>query len=506
MAQRITIDPVSRIEGHLRIDVEVENGKVKDAWSLCTMFRGFEIVLQGRDPRDAHHMAHRICGVCPTSHGIASAMSIEDSAKVKIPKNAILVRNLMEGAQYLHSHILWFYHLNALDYVDVVSALKAKPKTPALKKVQDKLKTFVESGQLGIFAHGYWGHPEYNLPPELNLELAAHYLQALDYQAKAARMLAVLGGKFPYHMTTPPGGVMVIPSLEEIKNFKFMYEDVSNFVDEVMIPDLLAVAPYLTAWVNRGKAKPNFLAWGVFEDESLDPYKRLQPRGAIYDGVLEAQKVSPSDVKEYTSHSWYTDRSGGGLVPYDGVTEPKFTEIDTNGKYTWSKAVRIGDKPMEVGPLSRMLVAYTSGREDVKKIIDSTLAKLGVDKSILFGHVGRLAARVLESKIVTDKMNEWLIALIENQDKNEWFTPYDMPESAKGVGAWEAPRGAVAHYNRIEGKRLKNYQCIPATNWNFCPRDDNNTRSPIEEALVGTPVTDPKRPLEILRIIHGFDP
>ena len=507
MGKRIVVDPISRIEGHLRIEVEIENGKVKDAWNTCTSFRGLELVLKGRDPRDAHHIAHRICGVCPTSHGIASAMSIEDSAKVKIPENARLVRNLMEGAQFLHSHILWFYHLNAFDYVDVVSALGAKPKTPALKKLQDKLKTFVKSGQLGILANGYWGHPEYKLPPELNLELTAHYFQALEYQAKAAKMLAVLGGKFPYHMTTPPGGVMVIPSLDQLKTFKFMYEDVKNFVDEVMVPDLLAVAPYILDWAKYGKSHPNFLAWGIFEDESRDPYDRLLPRGAIFGGELKANKVSPDEVKEYTSHSWYTDNSGGGRNPLDGVTEPKFTGIDTNGKYDWAKAVRLGDKPMEVGALSRLLVAYVSGRKDVQKLIDSTLAALGTsDKGILLTHVGRVAAKTLESKLIADAMEDWLNKLIENQHKNEWFTPYDMPDKAAGVGAWEAPRGALAHWNRIEGKRLKNYQCVPATNWNFNPRDDNGVRGPIEEALVGTPVADPKRPLEILRIVHSYDP
>ena len=315
---RITIDPMTRIEGHLRIDVEIEGGKVKDAWTTGTLFRGFELILQGRDPRDAWHITQRICGVCPTSHGHASSMSMDDAFKVKPPDNGRIIRNIIEGAQFVHSHILWFYHLNALDYVDVVSALKAQPKEASLKKVQAKLKSFVESGQLGPFANAYWGHPAYKLPPDVNLLAVAHYLEALEMQAKAAQVSALFGGRMPMTMTSPPGGVTHVPSVDDLKNYLFRVKELQDWIDNVFIADVMAIAPFYLGYAGVGKGHGNFLSWGVFEDASFDPKKRLLPRGAIFAADFpKVHEAKAEDVTEDTTHGWYKD--GKPLNPAVGV-------------------------------------------------------------------------------------------------------------------------------------------------------------------------------------------
>jgi Ni,Fe-hydrogenase I large subunit len=510
---RVVVDPMTRLEGHVRIECEVDNGVVKDAWTSTTLFRGFEIFIKDRDPRDAWHIAHRICGVCPTSHGICATQGLEDSFGVTIPDNAVLVRNLMECAQLLHSHILWFYTLNALDYVDVVSALSANATTPALKAVQDRLKAFADSGQLGFLENGYWGHPGMKLPPEVNLELTAHYLQALDIQAKAAQALAVFGGKFPYHMSTPPGGVTVIPTVTDVLNYESIMGEVIDFVRNVFVPDTLAAAPYYMDLATFGGGIGNFLTWGVLEDHvSRDPYKRSLPRGAIFDAKLAVEKVSPDDVQEYVDHSWYTPASGDGKNPgsAEATTEPEYTTLDTDAKYSWTKTAQVKNHSMEVGTLARMLIAYLSDAPGVKKIVDDTLAAIGAagNPTILVSALGRLATKALESSIIADKAELDLAQLKENMAKgnNDWFTQNSVPDSGEGVGAWDAPRGALAHWNRIENGKIANYQAVPASTWNFTPRDNKGNVGPVEAALIGTPVEDPEKPLEILRVVHTFDP
>ncbi|HCC55278.1 MAG TPA: nickel-dependent hydrogenase large subunit [Desulfobulbaceae bacterium] len=506
---RITIDPFTRIEGHLRIDVEIEDGKVKDAWTTGTLFRGFEIILKGRDPRDACHITQRICGVCPTSHGHASSMSMDDAFKIKVPANGRIIRNIIEGAQFVHSHILWFYHLNALDYVDVVSALSAQPAEASLKKVQAKLKSFVDSGQLGPFANAYWGHPAYKLPPEVNLIAVAHYLEALEMQAKAAQVSALFGGRMPMTMTSPPGGVTHVPTVDDLKNYLFRVKELQDWIDNVFIADLMAIAPFYLDAAGVGKGPANFLSWGVFEDASFDPKKRLLPRGAIFAAdfptVHEARAV---DVLEYTGHSWYKDSKP--LNPAVGVTDPEYTEYDPDKKYTWAKAPRLQGKPMEVGALARMVVAYASGQPTAKKLIDDTLAKIGHpgQPQVLFGIIGRIAARALECKMVADSMYQWGMDLIENIKKGNTavYADYQIPDKAQGIGLWEAPRGALGHWIDVEDKKIKNYQCVVPTTWNVCPRDDNGVRGPIEEALIGTEVADAEKPLEVMRVVHSFDP
>lgn len=506
---RITIDPVTRIEGHLRIDVEVEGGKVKDAWVTGTLFRGFEIILKGRDPRDAWHIVQRICGVCPTSHGHASSMSMDEAFKAQPPDNGRLVRNMIEGAQFVHSHILWFYALNALDYVDVVSALKADPKETSLKKVQAKLKAFVDSGQLGPFANAYWGHPAYKLPPEVNLLAVAHYLEALQMQAKAAQVSALFGGRMPMTMTSPPGGVTHVPTVDDMKNYLFRVKELQNWVDSVFIPDTLAIAPYYLDMAAVGKGPANYLAWGVFEDESYDPKKRFLPRGALlasdFPKIHDAKR---EDVLEHTSRGWYKD--GKPMNPSEGVTDPEFTMLSDDKKYTWAKAPRLNGQPMEVGALARMMVAYASGNPGVQKITDNTLAALGQagKPQVLMSVLGRIATRALECKLVVDQMYQWGLDLIENikAGKTDVYTSYEIPDTAQGAGLWEAPRGALGHWIDVSGKRIKNYQAVVPSTWNCSPRDDNGVRGPLESALVGISVENAEKPLEILRVAHSFDP
>jgi [NiFe] hydrogenase large subunit len=433
---------------------------------------------------------------------------LEDAVGIHPPDTGRLVRNVVEGAQFLHSHILWFYHLAALDFVDVVSALQAKPKGQYLKNVQARLKKFVESGQLGPFANAYWGHPAYKLPPELNLLAVAHYLEAIDKQAQASHISAIFGGRMPMTMTTPAGGSVHIPTVDDIANMLPRLLELRQWVEDVFIPDVLAIAPYYLDYAGIGKGPANFLAWGVFDDPSFDSKNRLLPSGIVLDGSLQAQEVDQQTITEDVTRAWYKD--GKPVHPSVGVTEPEFTEWDVEKKYTWAKAPRYGERPMETGALARMVVAYAKGHETARKLIDDTLAALGVSgkPQVLFSVVGRIAARALETKIIADATVEWAQQILENikNGNKATFTDYAMPEQAQGTGLWEAPRGALAHWNQIEGGRLANYQVITPTCWNISPRDGKGVQGPIEEALIGTPVEDPKRPLELLRVAHSFDP
>ncbi len=505
---KLVIDPVTRIEGHLRVEVEIENGKVKDAWSAGTLFRGIELILQGRDPRDAWHITQRICGVCPVPHGLASVLALEDAFKVQPPEPARIVRNLIEGTQMLHSHILWFYHLNGLDYVDIISSLQARPKEESLINVKNKISTFINRGQLGPFANAYWGHPAYRLPPDLDLLLLAHYLQALEVQLKATKPTAVLGGKWPMHMNTPPGGLTKVPTIQQIKSFLYIVKELQDFVNTVMYQDLLTLAPFYLDWANKGRGVGNYLAWGVFEDRSREPKKRFLPRGVVFDGKGQGEDAFPAEVKEHVCHSFY--ESKGPLNPQRGETKPRFIEYSTQESYSWLKAPRYKDMPMEVGPLARVLVAYLSGHELIGKEVDSLLKQLGQEGNleILKSVLGRIAARVIESRVIAAKMEEWLLELIEElkKEKVEVYQEYELPKESEGLGLWEAPRGALGHWVQIKNGRIANYQCVVPTTWNASPRDDYNRRGPLEEALVGISVEDPKRPIEILRVIHSFDP
>jgi [NiFe] hydrogenase large subunit len=521
---KVVIDPVTRIEGHLRVEVEVENGAVKDAWTTGTLFRGFEIIVAGRPWRDAWHYTHRVCGVCPTPHGHNSSMSMENAAGIQIPPNARLMRNLLESAQLLHDHVLWFYILNGLDYVDVVSALSAKPASSELAQVQARLKAFADSGQLGFLENGYWGHPAYKLTPELNLQLAANYLESIRIQAIASEASAVFGGKFPYQMSTPPGGYSSVPHEEQLDTFEFKCREVKAFIDNKLLPDLFAIAPYYLDQAAIGKGHGNYFSWGVLDDDyqTGDPYKRFFPRGAVMgalQGNLAVQQVDQvKDVRTWVTSTWNKQYSGG-LHPWDGITEPDFTgtpgipEIDRTGRYAWEKSAHLKGMPTEVGPLAQVLIAYLSGpaTHPVRKLVDDTLAAVGATgkPEVLLSNLGRIAARVLKLKLVADHVFDYLADLRKNMAAGDmaFFTPFPEKPSGQGFSGWDAPRGSLAHWSTLDGGAIKHYQIITPSGWNFTPRGgETKIRGPVEEALVGTPVADVNQPLEILRTLHSFDP
>lgn len=518
---RVVIDPLTRIEGHLRVEVEVEGGVVKDAWISGSLFRGMEAILKGRAPQDAFYVSQRICGVCPVSHGHASTMSAEAAMGVRIPEGARIVRNIIEGAQYLHSHILWFYILAALDYVDPVKALTANiadtyalaqqagTRTADFGGIAKRLTAFVERGQLSIFERGWFGHPEYaaDMPAELHLIGVAHYLEALEMQAEAATIIAVMGGKFPHFMTSVNGGTTFVPTEEKLDDVLYRLLKVNAFVREAMIPDTLAIAPFYIDALKFGGGAGNFLSWGVFDDPTFEMNNRYLPAGFSEGATLRLEDADLDKVREYTERSWY--KSPSGLNPKVGETEPEFTEYDTEDKYSWVKAVRYDDRSAEVGPLARMVVAYLRGNESVKNLIDSTLEKLGAPgrPEVLLSLLGRVAARNLETAYVADLtegfVNE-LIAAIKGGDV-DLFTPHGIVDG-EGVGAWEAPRGAVAHYMTVKNGQIDRYNVVAPTTWLSTPRDAAGVRGPMEEALIGTPVAEVERPMNVVRVARSFDP
>lgn len=523
---RVVIDPITRIEGHLKIEVEVANGKVTNAWSSSTLFRGIEIMLQGRDPRDAYLFTQRACGVCTYIHGLASIRSVDNAVGVTIPDNARIIRNLLHGAHYLHDHMVHFYHLHALDWVDVVSALKADPKKAAvlaaqvspnspksgvndLKAVQTRVKKFVDSGQLGIFSNGYWGHPAYKLPPEVNLIAVAHYLDALRQQARTARMLAIFGGKNPHLQSLVVGGVSCATEVNpsRIAEFKYMWKETMDFVNNVYIPDVLAVAGFYKDWGKIGGTH-NFLAYGDFPQTAKEPDSFMLPRGAIFKrGLTQVAPVDVNLITEEIKHSWY-EGDPKGLNPAKGETKPAFDKYDTAGRYSWMKAPRYKGEPMEVGPLARVLVAYGKGDPKVKPAVDGVLKHLAIPPAALFSTLGRTAARAIETKIIGEAMEGWINQLVANLKKGDSAVCQDAQIPAEGMGAGlnDVPRGALGHWISIKDQKIANYQMVVPSTWNIGPRDSADKMGPLEEALVGTPVVDPKRPIEILRTVHSFDP
>ncbi|EKO39826.1 MAG: Ni,Fe-hydrogenase I large subunit [Solidesulfovibrio magneticus str. Maddingley MBC34] len=527
----LVVDPITRIEGHLRIMVEVENGKVKDAWSSSQLFRGLEIILKGRDPRDAQHFTQRACGVCTYVHGLASTRCVDDAVKVNIPANARMMRNLVMASQYLHDHLVHFYHLHALDWVDVTNALKADPVKAAklaetiaparpgnsaesLKAVQDKLKAFVETGQLGIFTNAYFlgGHKAYYLPPEVDLIATAHYLEALHMQVKAASAMAILGGKNPHTQFTVVGGCSNYNAMskEALANYLSLTQEVCKFVNDVYIPDLLAVAGFYKDWGGIGGCT-NYMGFGEFATDESTPEKHMEsayfPAGVIMNRDLgKVDKVDLGAIYEDVKYSWYKP-GADGLHPYDGVTDPKYTKLDDKDHYSWMKAPRYKGKAMEVGPLARTFIAYAKGQPDFKKVVDMVLGKLSVPATALHSTLGRTAARGIETAIVAANMEKWIKEFADSSAKdNTLCAKWEMPEESKGVGLVDAPRGALSHWIRVKGKKIDNFQLVVPSTWNLGPRGAQGDKSPVEEALIGTPIADPKRPVEILRTVHAFDP
>lgn len=548
-SNRIVVDPITRIEGHLRIEADIENGKIKEAYSSGTAVRGIELIVRDRDPRDLWAFTQRVCGVCTTTHALCSVRAVEDALDIRIPINASLIRNIMNETIFVHDHVVHFYHLHALDWVDVVSALQADPKETSkiaqsiskwpkssvgyFKDIQNTVKKIVDSGQLGLFAQGYWGHPAYKLPPEVNLLAVAHYLEALDWQKEVVKIHTILGGKNP-HPHYVVGGMATPIDIdsdnavhaERLMRVSQLIDEAIEFVNQVYIPDLLAIASFYKDWTHGGGLN-NYLCYGDFptgDIRDLNTYR--MPRGVVLNGNLnevhELDMKDPEQIQEFIDRSWYTydGKNEGAKHPFDGETtmnytgpKPPYTHLNTDEKYSWLKSPRWKGQPMEVGPLARIMVAYAAGVKEVKELVDDTVKKLGVPMSALHSALGRTAARGLETVLTAQWMRDdmdRLLANIKNGDQvtfnsSKW-EPKTWPNHAKGAGWVEAPRGALGHWVEIENGKTKNYQMVVPTTWNGSPKDHNGKGGAFEASLIGTPIADPKQPLEIIRIIHSFDP
>lgn len=552
MSQRIVVDPITRIEGHLRVEVDIDDkGVIKDAFSSGTAVRGLELIVRDRDPRDVWAYVQRICGVCTSVHALAAIRAVEDALKIKIPRNAHLIREIMNETLFVHDHVVHFYHLHALDWVDVVSALKANPNETSriaqsiskwpnsspgyFADVQAKVKKLVDSGQLGIFANGYWGHKAYKLPPEVNLLAVAHYLEALDWQKEVVKIQTIFGGKNP-HPHYVVGGMATPLDInsdnaihaERLMHVSQLIDQANDFVNQVYIPDLLAIGSFYKDWTYGGGLN-NYLCYGDFSTTDLYDTKHYRmPRGVILNGNLnEIQDVDlkdPEQVQEFIDHSWYTydgkDGAGVGKHPFNGETTFNYTgpkapynNLDTAKEYSWLKTPRWKGHAMETGPLARIMLAYASGKQDVVQLVDNTLKKLNLPMSALHSALGRTVARGLECSIIVGWMRNDMDELLNNIkngdqvtfDRSKW-DPSTWPDKAQGVGWLEAPRGALGHWIDIENGKTKNYQAVVPSTWNASPRDKSNQLGAYESALKGTPLLDKKQPLEILRIIHSFDP
>jgi len=547
--KHIVIDPITRIEGHLRIEAVVdEDGTVVDAYSSSTMFRGIEEILKGRDPRDAGLLAMRICGVCTGTHYQRSIEAVENAFGITIPKNARLVRNLIQGALYVHDHVVHFYHLHALDFVDVVSALSADPAKTAeearkwaavagvapftdgesdFRAIQDRVAKFVKQGRLGIFGNGYWGNAHYKLTPEQNLLAVTHYLQALDIQRDAAKMMAIFGGKNPHPQSIVVGGVTCVQDIQNparIALYKDLLVGYTKFIKQAYLPDVyMAGTMYADeALAGIGGGLKNFMSYGDFRLDDTGFYNSalLFPSGIVYNGDFSTyEPVKQENITEDVTHSWYTD--GKPLHPFDGVTIPNYTGfgrkengiayLDTEKKYSWIKAPIYNDTRVEVGPLARMVVGVAAGDERITKYVTNFLKRGNLPTSVLFSTVGRTAARAIETELMADVMLEWVDELAYNTqsgDLNTW-TEFDFAKvsaDTKGYGLAEAPRGSLGHWVRIKDGKIVNYQAVVPSTWNAGPRDYQGRMGAYESSLIGTKMANADQPLEIIRTIHSFDP
>lgn len=561
--KRVVVDPVCRIEGHLRVEVNLDSDNViRNAVSTGTMWRGLEVILKGRDPRDAWAFTERICGVCTGTHALTSVRAVEDALAIRIPENANTIRNLMQLNLYIHDHLVHFYHLHALDWVDVVSALQADPKATStlaqsisswplsspgyFRDIQNRLKKFVESGQLGPFMNGYWGNPAYKLPPEANLMAVAHYLEALDFQKEIVKVHTIFGGKNPHPNWLVGGvpcainlegtGAVGAVNMERLNLVKSIIDRCTEFVEQVYIPDLLAIGSFYKGWLHGGGlSSKNLLSYGDIPQIANDysASNLLLPRGAIINGKLDeihpVDLKDPEQIQEFVAHSWYSYPDETlGLHPFDGVTEPNFVlgpntkgtktnikELDEGAKYSWIKAPRWRGHAMEVGPLARMVLGYLQPQAypEIHGLVDSALKHLDVPVGALFSTLGRTAARGLETaycvKLQSQQFDK-LMANLKAGDLNtaniEKWEPATWPKEAMGAGFTEAPRGALGHWIKIKDTRIDNYQCVVPTTWNGGPRDHKGQIGAFEASLMDTPVAKADEPLEILRTLHSFDP
>ncbi len=544
MTTRITVDPITRIEGHLRIDVEVDKGKVSKAWSSGQMWRGIEQILIGRDPRDAWSYTQRFCGVCTTVHAITSVRAVENALQMDIPLNAQLIRNIIQTAHAVQDHIVHFYHLSAVDWVDVVSALDADPVATSklaeslsdwslngpheMKAVQERLKTFVGSGQLGPFASGYWGHPAMKLPPEVNLLAVAHYLQALDVQNYANKIVAILGGKSPHIQNVAVGGVSnsishdapSVLNIERLMLIKGFIDKLDHFVKSTYMTDVPAVGAFYLDWAGIGGGVNNYLTvpdcpidvkgtefllpGGFIENADLSSIKPINTFNDEYfrDGVAESSK-----------HSWYTGREA--LHPWQGDTTPEYTDFQDDGKYSWVKAPTFYGKRAEVGPLADVLVGVGTGHEGYTKYLNQTMDILksvsktpDIPLAAVHSTIGRHAARAIRCGVMMDTLHDLWERLVDNagKDTDTFNQPVFPKGEIQGVGFHQAPRGTLSHWVVIDDGKIKNYQAVVPSTWNAGPRDSDDQMGPYEASLLDNPVADPERPLEVLRTVHSFDP
>jgi hydrogenase large subunit len=544
MGKRITVDPITRIEGHLRIDCDVQDGKVANAWSSGQMWRGIETILQGRDPRDAWAYTQRFCGVCTTVHAIVSVRAVENALQMEIPLNAQYIRNMIIAAHGIHDHMVHFYHLSALDWVDIVSALKASPKKAAkiaqslspwannserhFKAVQEKLSGFVSSGQLGIFENGYWGHPAMKLPPEVNLFAAAHYLEAFDYQRIANKIVSVLGSKTPHVQNLAVGGVanainpdnQAALNMERLTLIKTQIDQLEDFVNNVYVTDVAAIAGLYAHWLPYGKGVTNYLSVPEFPTDTKGA-EFLLPGGHIPNGDIGKYKAITNfnddyfgkNVKESIKHAWY--KGDWNKHPYDETTDPNYTEFDDNGKYSWVKAPNFKGEPAQVGPLANVLAMYAAGykpaADRVNKVLDiaGSVAGTKVGVGVLHSTLGRHGARAVRASLLLEVLKKNYDLLIENIAKGDMETfnkPVFPQGEQKGYGFHEAPRGTLSHWIVIRDGKIANYQAVVPSTWNAGPRNANDKLGPYEASLLGNPIADPKRPLEVLRTVHSFDP
>jgi len=495
---KIIVDPITRIEGHLKVEAITENGVVKDAHSSGMLFRGLEIILRGRDPRDAQRYTQRICGVCPTSHSIASTLNLDSAFGIsdKIPDNGRIVRNLILGAAHIADHILHFYHLTALDYVDVTKVLKYDGNDPTLNSV----KEFANRGELAPFVPRYEG--DYRLSDQMNIDALAHYVKALEMRSKAQEMLVIFGGKMPHNMAVIPGGITENVTVDKIASFLWRLNELRDFIDNVYIPDVLAVAEAYADYFEIGAGCGNLLSYGSFDLEGGNPdytkRKRLLKQGTVSTD-LKLGNLDTNKIMEYVKHSWYAD-SSTGKHPTQGMTEP---QPHKQGAYSWAKAPRYDGKVYEVGPLARVVATYASGEPAVKNLVDSVLSKFKASPKVLFSVLGRHAARALYTKLVADTMPGWLLELKPGEPA---YVDYEIPDESAGMGLVDAARGALGHWIEIKDKKIANYQCVVPSTWNLGPRDDKEQPGPVEQALIGTKIKDESNPFEIGRIVRSFDP
>ena len=521
----IVIDPVTRIEGHLRVETEVSNGKVSNAWSTSPLFRGIEPILKGRDPRDAWMITQRLCGVCTYVHGVTSIRSVENALGITIPTNARVIRNLLMGAQFIHDHIVNFYQLHLMDWVDVVSALSADPAkavtvdqqiNSARKRtssyfttVKQQLAAFANSGQLGPFNNGYWGHPAYILTPEENLVFMANYLEALKAQIQVAHMHAIYGGKNPHPQTMIVGGVTLNQDLTStrITEFKNHVVAAQTFVNTYYLPDTTYLLGRYKDYATIGAAE-NLMSFGEFPQSSSEPSSFFFPRGIIFNRATNSvQPVDVNNISEHITHSWYSGSSNAN--PAQGETVPNYTGINTSGQYSWIKAPRYQGQPMEVGPLARVMVNYGKGQSATVSAVNTFLQKTGLSLSAMYSSLGRTAARAIETKVIADAMITWsgqVTASPQSTSAMPFRKTFSMQSSGTGVALNEAPRGALGHWQSFSSTKVTNYQMVVPSTWNFGPRDANNVPGPVEQALEGVPVADEARPLEVLRVVHSFNP